>query len=554
MKKLLRNLRNIIITGFIAIGSATAHADPMIFFSDLISAPKSGWSSAEPDKGAIITIWGRNFGPTRGSSYVTVNGQKLTADVDYKDAWAKTNNPVPFLQTITFQLNNSMTNGNGTISVTVNSKKSNEIPFRINTIGSIYFIDANASGGTGSFSDPWSNLSKFIDVMSPGDVGYFREGLYNKIYNGGKSNIWVRSSEPSGTAEDPIGFVGYPNEVAMFDSWTNGNASNFNKSIHIQSHHVTVSKMATRAFSRGIQVGRYGRIIGNDAIGVQQLVGGAGIIHSGADGVKILGNAVHGGRSGNRLDHSIYVDGCQEIMPSEIAYNYSYDNLIDRGPHLVDNHQENRCKSDEYQKGNHWHHNLVSCEASPSRGIGIYDLSWDSGEANEPETAYVYNNILIGCGDGWHGAIYHDNGHAAFYNNILYNNQGKGLQLFDGSDVLSSVAINNVIVHASGITDEYVTGDRHTFGNNAYFNGPANSIPASDTNAVTSDPLITVDSTAYHPVVLDQNSPLIDAGSSAVSAIVMNDFVGTPQVGSFNIGAIEKIVSPPKEPTSVEVE
>jgi len=291
-----------------------AHAaEPMIFFSDLISAPKNGWDSSEPNKGAIVTIWGRNFGTQRGDSYVTVNGTELTTNSDYKDAWAKTNNPVPFLQTITFQLNSSMSNGDGTISVSVNNKTSNTIPFRINTIGSIYFIDVNASGGTGTLSDPWSNLRDFIEEMQPGDVGYFREGLYNKKYNGGKSNIWVRKSETWGTAQDPIGFIGYPNEVAMFDSWTTGNKSNFNKSVIIEAYHMTIAKLATRAFARGIQVGRYGRIIGNDAIGVQEKIGGAGIIHTGSDGVKILGNAVHGGRSKNRLDHSIYIDGCQEL-------------------------------------------------------------------------------------------------------------------------------------------------------------------------------------------------------------------------------------------------
>ncbi|VAW88623.1 hypothetical protein MNBD_GAMMA17-2292 [hydrothermal vent metagenome] len=547
MKRLLLIFRTIFIAGLVAGSTAAYAAKPVIFFSDLISAPKSGWDSSEPDKGAIVTIWGRNFGTQRGSSHVTVNGIKLTAESDYKDTWAKTNNPVPFLQTITFQLNSSMSDGDGTISVNVNENTSNTIPFRINTIGSIYFIDVNASGGTGTLSDPWSDLSDFIDEMQPGDVGYFREGTYDEIYNGGKSNIWVRKSETWGTAQDPIGFIGYPNEVAMFDSWENGNESNFNKSVIVEAYYMTVAKLATRAYSRGIQVGRYGRIIGNDAIGVLKVIGGAGIIHTGSDGVKILGNAVHGGRSKHRLDHSIYVDGCQELAANEIAYNYSYDNLIDRGPHLVDNHQQNRCSSDVYQKSNHWHNNLISCEADASRGIGIYDLSWDKGEANEPDPAYVYNNILVGCGDGWNGAMYHSNGHAVFYNNILFNNQGKGIQLHDNSRVLSSKAINNIIVNTTN--DEYVTGDRHTFDSNSYFGGPADSIPSSDTNAIVTDPMITVDSTAYNPVIIDQDSPIIGKGSSLVSALVTKDFFGTKQIGSYNIGSVGNVVMPPMPPT-----
>jgi len=528
-------------------GVTAAHAtQPVIFFSDLISAPKTGWDSTEPNKGAIVTIWGRNFGTQRGDSYVTVNGADLIADSDYKDAWAKTNNPVPFLQTITFQLNSSMTNGDGTISVSVNNKTSNTIPFRINTIGSIYFIDVNASGGTGTLSDPWSSPKSFINKMQPGDVGYFRKGTYNKIYNGGKSNIWVRKSEAWGTAQDPIGFVGYPNEVAMFDSWENGDKFNFNKSVIVEAYYMTVAKLATKAFSRGIQVGRHGRIIGNDAIGVLELVGGAGIIHTGSDGVKILGNAIHGGRSKERLDHSIYIDGCQELAGNEIAYNYSYDNLIDRGPHFVDNHQGKRCSSDAYQKSNHWHNNLVSCEADASRGIGIYDLSWDKGEADEPDTAYVYNNILVGCGDGWNGAMYHANGHAVFYNNTLFNNQGAGLQLHDKPAILSSAGINNVIVSTGNNCVQF--SDRHLFSNNAYFGCSAESIPSSDTNAVVTDPMITVDSTAYNPVIVHKDSPVIGKGSSLVSTLVTHDFYGAERRGNYSIGAVSGVSDAPDLP------
>jgi len=546
MKKLLLVFRTIFIAGLV-VGSTTAYAaKPMIFFSDLISAPKSGWDSSTPDKGAIVTIWGRDFGTQRGDSYVTVNGIKLTADSDYKDDWAKTNNPVPFLQTITFQLNSTMDDGDGTISVSVNNKTSNTIPFRINTIGSIYFIDVNTSGGTGTLSDPWGNPKSFVSAMQPGDVGYFRAGLYDGKYNRGNSNLWIRKTQTWGTAQNPIGFIGYPGEVAMFDSWTNGDKSSLNKSIMIEARFITVAKLHARAWTRAFQVGRYGRIIGNDAIGVQKVIGGAGIIHTGSDGVKILGNSVHGGRSKNRLDHSIYVDGCQELAANEIAYNYSYDNQIDRGPHFVDNHQNNRCKSDVYQKSNHWHNNLLSCEGDASRGIGIYDLSWDKGEANEPDPAYVYNNILVGCGDGWHGAIYHANGHAVFYNNILVNNQGKGLQLFDDSSVLSSKAINNIIVNTTN--DEYITGAKHTFDSNSYFGGPANSIPSSDTNAVVADPMITVDSTAYNPVIIHKDSPIIGKGSPLVSALVTKDFFGNKQIGSYNIGAVGNVVIPPMPP------
>ncbi|MCF6323751.1 MAG: hypothetical protein L3J89_05425, partial [Gammaproteobacteria bacterium] len=187
-------------------------------------------------------------------------------------------------------------------------------------------------------------------------------------------------------------------------------------------------------------------------------------------------------------------------------------------------------------KSNHWHNNLISCEADASRGIGIYDLSWDKGDANEPDPAYVYNNILVGCGDGWNGAIYHANGHAVIYNNTIVNNQGVGIQLHDKSPVLSSAALNNVIISTG---DEYVQrSERHLFSNNSYFGGPANSVPSSDTNAIVADPMIAVNSTAYNPVIIDKNSPLIGAGLLIKSMSVGMDFYGTVREGKYSIGAV----------------
>jgi len=127
---------------------------------------------------------------------------------------------------------------------------------------------------------------------------------------------------------------------------------------------------------------------------------------------------------------------------------------------------------------------------------------------------------------------------------MLLNNQGVGLQLHDKPDILSSAAINNVIINSTN--DDYVQeSERHTFSNNSYFGGPADSIPSSDTNAVVADPMITVDSTAYNPVIIDKDSPIIGKGSSLVSALVAKDFFGAKQIGSYNIGSVGSVVIPP---------
>jgi len=53
---------------------------PVLLFSDLTLAPSSGWSAATPTRGAVVTVWGRNLGLTRGSSTISVGDVALSAD------------------------------------------------------------------------------------------------------------------------------------------------------------------------------------------------------------------------------------------------------------------------------------------------------------------------------------------------------------------------------------------------------------------------------------------------------------------------------------------
>jgi len=536
--------------------SYAAAEAPVVLFSDLISAPASGWNDASPNKGAVVTIWGRYLGADRGSSFVTVNGVQLQANSDYLDTWGKYNNPVPFLQTITFQLNDSMTAGDGTISVTVNGVTSNTVPFRVND-SEIFFMAKDAAGlDNGSFEDPYDNPSTFINNMNPGDVLYFRGGVYDERYTGGKSIFWIRSNRTDGTEQDPIGFIAYPGEDVYFDAITNGDISNFNKGIAFDTSYVTVAKFRVAAFTRAIDSNHYARIIGNNAIGVTIEGQGSGIIHNGHQGAKIYGNTVHGGRSENRLDHSIYIDGCQDIDGADVAYNYSYDNNIHKGPHFVDNHQNNRCSDGEFMKSNHWRHNVIVCGEdnsdnggidNRSRGIGIYDLSWDDGDAQEPEPAYVYNNLLVGCGRGWDGAMYHNNGHAKFFNNTLVNSRGKGIQIVDGN-VLTTEIRNNVIIQEAGFSDNYIDNSQSDstpdVGNNSYFGGTASAY-ADDMNPVTADPQVTVDLSSPFPLRIAETSPLIGAGDpSVLNSVVIDDFDSIIRPNTIGIGAVEFLVIP----------
>lgn len=541
-------------TGWSLVGQAPTPSagSPVLLFSDLMSGSKTGWHVDSATKGAVVTVWGFNLGTEgdRGANYVSIGGQQLTTAASYVDTWGETSNPVRFLQSITFQLNNLMTDGDTTITVTVDGKTSNALSFNIDS-SNIYFASSTASSsGSGTYADPW-DCSDFNDTLSAGDVVYFRGGLYD-FGCGGKANIYYRDSEPAGTINKRIVLTAYPNETPLFDSNTASSSdANFNKSFNIQQDYITVAKMTTEAWGAAIYCEADGcRAVGNNLEGSKEHVLGEGIIVGGGDVVEWVGNTTWGARSQNRLDHSIYINKCNPqpaIADAVVAYNYSYDNQYDRGPAIVVNLQESRCASNEYNAGVNIHSNWVDCRggvAEESRGIGIFDVSWSDNPGEPlPGWADVYNNTLVDCGksdvDGDHAALYHNNGLARFYKNLVYGSKGPATSATgtQGAGLHTSEWRDNIFIVESG-ADCLSTGAGITFDNNVYRN--CSGSLASDVSAITDDPLITVDLDAG-VFSVDSNSPLIGAGSAATDSVVTIDQLGTPRDADPDIGPYEYV-------------
>src|SRR5438552_1006134 len=81
-------------------------AGPVLFYSDLDSGPTTG---GDNNQGVYVTVWGKNFGASRGTSTVTVGGGPVA---NYK-TW--TDNRV------TFQLGPSAASGNIVVETNVAS-------------------------------------------------------------------------------------------------------------------------------------------------------------------------------------------------------------------------------------------------------------------------------------------------------------------------------------------------------------------------------------------------------------------------------------------------
>ncbi len=539
---------------------------PTLLFSDMTSAPNSGWSSAEPEKGAAVTVWGYGLGDTKGESYITVGGVKLNAEVDYAswgDAW-----PTPFWSRITFWLNDQIPDGETDITVTVDGKTSNPLDFTIRA-GRIFFVSANGNTGDGSLDQPFDytqaeGSTDFIGNMQAGDIYYFREGTYDSRVNGGNSVIWIRDSEPGGTENMPISMIAYPAEKPTFFIETYN--VNFNKGIQFSNQYMVFSGFKIDSeWQTASLAGSYHRFVGNDLLGLKGKHGsGTGTITTGGSGNKILGNAIHGGRSKDRFDHATYFSGCADIVGSHLGWNYVYDNDFGRGPELSINHQENRCAPDtQILKAHFVFNNIVDCSPQRAVAINVYDLSYDTGEA-EPEPTFVYNNLFMNCGTldksntehiGWAPTIIANTAHTRFYNNVLYNSEYLGFQT--SSNILSTEFRNNIVVMNSsspldGRDDLFVndsSAGRANISDNLFFDMGDSVTKATgideSLNIVGLDPLF------ENPDILDfrlqSGSPAINSGANDLLfdvpapdyAPINRDIIYAVREGAYDLGIYE---------------
>lgn len=436
---------------------------PVILFTDLTSGPKNGWDG-ESNKGAAVTVWGKNFSEVRGESHVTINGAQLVSDDDYAE-W-NVPGPVQGLRRITFWLNEACDDGAGELTVTVAGRTSNSLPFTVRP-GRIFFIDKTPpkKSGSGTLEKPWRNPREYYKKSRPGDIGYFREGTYSDRYgyHKGGGNVVINVDRGaggcrSGTVDQPIAYVAYPGETAVMDATDpEGPTTNFRAySPSGAPAHFVIAKFTLRALGKcvGTGTGAGWRIVGNDCMGLTtdkaQRVGTIGTV---AKSAKILGNTVHGGRTGSKFDHAIYPSGCPSEGGVEVAWNHIYDNDFDRGPMISVNHEGRRCAADEYVDDGAIHDNIVDCTNYASRAIGVYDLSYREGDPKVP-AQHVYNNLIIRCGSPKWGALYHQSGSAYFHGNTLFDTRTIGFQVIGPSTVTTEIKDN--IIHMNESAAHYI--------------------------------------------------------------------------------------------------
>lgn len=525
----------------------TSSGSPAIFYTDIVSGPNTG---GQNNKGVFVRVFGKNFGAARGTSQVTIGG----GAADNYPAWSDGE--------ISFQLGDHARTGN--IVVTTQHGASNGVSFTVRS-GNIYFVDASSLNdpGTGTHVDPWRSPSSFYNNAQPGDTMYMRGGVYAGEYgykNWG-ANFAMRIGTGSGftrsgTEAMPIAYLAYPGEgVTLSATGPTGLVRAFriaaNSSAEVMPDWIVVGNFAMESYNaciaNGGNPGIYGigwRIVNNDCLGLtttQQVQTGS--IVPGGDHSRVLGNAVHGGRTANKLDHAIYSQACGDQV--EIGWNHIYDNSFDSGPLISINYEGTRCtaRGDGYAGAIYVHDNIIDATTYPSRGVYAYEQDWDDGDPILPIT-YVYNNIFIGAGGpGANGALVVRNGGMEAYNNSFYNTNHTCVELSGPTPNIEHLVFKNNICHMKNTATTYIGYPQDApsvrdVRDNIYF-GLGGYTGTLDVHPINADPLYENPASGFFS--LQAGSPGINAGSSLASTIVTKDHNGIarPQGSAYDIGAYE---------------
>jgi hypothetical protein len=524
-------------------GASNAFGQSRIFFTDLVSGPNTG---GEGNHGAFVTIHGRGFGLTRGTSTVAVGGGLVAA----YPLWSDTK--------VVVHLGPAA--ASGTLRVNTTAGASNAVLFTVRA-GNIYFVStAGDDGNNGSFATPWRTIPKAKDTIAAGDTAYIMNGV-SQIE---EDNFGAALSiETSGAPGSPKALVAYPGATATVGSLTPGRVGIRVPNLGLPASDWVFAGLVLRAEAQVLEIGGTGssrwRVVGND-ISCPLGDGQTGCFAaSQASYVAFLGNQVHHiGTSTvtqpSKQYHAVYFT--TDTNHVEVGWNHIHDNATCRA---IQFHSSPLCSP--------------ACGPSDTTGFNQYDLSVHDnlidGDACDginfatvnPSAGAVlaFNNVIARVGRGPdppdgsanYAGIYvagttntggDGTGTVEIFNNTLYDCGAQGSTdagAFGRGPGSSGITmrLRNNIVRALG-SDSYVSPSSTTAGiagsHNLWFG--AGTGPAYLTNNLNADPAFV--NPAISDFHLGVGSPAVDSGT-IVSLDHDKDGVARPQGGVYDRGAYE---------------
>jgi hypothetical protein len=392
-------------------------ATPACMYQDVQSGPATG---GEGGNGIYLDIYGLNFGSSKGSSTVTVNGTPVAQYI----YWGA--DPTGDRQQIGVQIA-SGTTGTGNIVVTTPGGSCSNLTFTVRS-GNIWFIGSNVDTSTptscatmkaaNSYSTPWGldttdGLSvadnggyttyrtplTYLNCLPPGDTVVFLNGATWPYYDGDDWHASLTTPEDSCTDTSFFTIMARPGATVQLGSPTNSGGAatgySYKGVAHLCGHSVIAGLGIAGSTGGGLGVSvpegdssLWSRLIGN-TIQCASCDGAAGAVVGGDytnSYASVLGNVVtnvstttNGGVGSDKEFHDVYMSGSN----FEFAWNRIYNTKAYNGIQV--------------------HHDSDSGFFNFSihdNDIADVNGSCVNLSAIDPSSGYVqtYNNVLHHCG------------------------------------------------------------------------------------------------------------------------------------------------------------
>jgi hypothetical protein len=502
------------LIALLAISANAQYSAPRIFFSDLQSGPNSG---GQDNLGAIVTIYGKGFGGSQGTSTVTVGGIAVARYFLWSDS------------KIAFQLG-AVPSGN--IVVNAGGVSSNGVPFKVRA-GRIFFVSKTGSNTqNGAYATPWATIVKAKNAMAAGDITYVMDGVTQTAVNSNYAALAINSAGASG---QPKAIVAYPGARVSIGSSSATTYGIGPKSIGTAYSNWVFAGLIITGASEAVEINSSTdwRLVGNDISCPNASGTGACVNVVNGSRVQLLGNTIHNTGLSTATSLANYE-----------AVAFSNVNTIDAGWNTVANTTGCRAiafsSSSANQFGLTVHDNFI--HDARCDGISLQNVDPSQGSVQ------VYNNIVYRAGTGPAPAGVEASyacvniggsglGTAQVLNNTFYDCGARG-NADSGFLAVSTTtsAVNNIFYATSG--ESYLTPNTSSSwlsGSNNLFYG-AGAAPAPFQQPVNANPLLV--NPAGYDFHLQAGSPAIGTG---INTGVAKDYDGVPrpQAGSYDIGAFE---------------
>ena len=522
------------------VGVSGQTAPPRIFFTDLTSGPSTG---GENNNGTILTIYGRNFGVTQGTSTVTVGGGAVAAYLKWGGK-SKAATAAAQLETISVAIGPNAKSGTVVVTTSLGVSSCEDTldgcQFTVRS-GNIRCVSTSGSdSNNGNFpSSCWATIPKARGSLSPGDIAYVENGVSQTAVDNYNAALAVTGN--TCTSGNPCALVVYPGATATIgatsstygmrtpavggvkDYWT---VAGFNIAgqTGMDLLNVTGWRVINNDFNCPTGGGQSAcmhtdtttqyRFYGNYVHNVGDQVG---IIDKYYHGVYFTTNSNHiwaaWNESNNNPTGSTTSGGCRAIQ----FYSTGGANQFDL--HVHDN----------------WIHNSI-CDGlnfstvDPSQGtVEAYNnVIYHVGTGPDPVNGSSHYSCIIAGGGG--------TGTALVYNNTLYDCGGRRTNDSGAVDFSAPPMAmwNNIVYQLSGEFYLNPTANPSLLSgsNNIWFG--VSGTPSQTTGNITANPLLALLGSDF---TLQSTSPAIGAGTSTHQSSW--DANGGPRPNPPSIGAYE---------------